>query len=205
MKSGESNWPSPRSEKLPVPFLLLKKKTQRDCLKVMLFSVDWSELVSSQKTKWNSITSSVSKSRTSSKDVSKLKARIIQSSVFTVLTYVTYGMLWRNFWNLYNATFIRMWFYPKTVFKLGFAKSIHHARVLIKQRHIRVRKQVRLTTVLTEIVSWTISNSDWMIFMLFLTNEKWRWSQLVECRIISVWRYNELSFPRQKESVFSPK
>ena len=30
------------------------------------------------------------------------------------------------------------------VFKLGLAKSIHHARVLIKQRHIRVRKQVRL-------------------------------------------------------------
>ena len=80
VKSGESNWPSPRSEKLPVPFLLLKKKTQRDYLKVMLFSVDWSELVSSQKTKWNSITSSVSKSRTSSKDVSKPKARIIQSS-----------------------------------------------------------------------------------------------------------------------------
>merc|ERR1712227_188904 len=45
------NWPAPRSEKLPVPFLLLKKKTQRDYLKVMLFSVDWSELVSSQKTK----------------------------------------------------------------------------------------------------------------------------------------------------------
>merc|ERR1711976_935999 len=51
VKSGESNWPSPRSEKLPVPFLLLKKKTQRDCSKVTLFSVDWSELVSSQKTK----------------------------------------------------------------------------------------------------------------------------------------------------------
>merc|ERR1712059_1349 len=28
------------------------------------------------------------------------------------------------------------------VFKLGLAKSIHHARVLIKQCHIRVRKQV---------------------------------------------------------------
>merc|ERR1712023_304067 len=28
------------------------------------------------------------------------------------------------------------------VFKLGLAKSIHHARVLIKQRHIRVRKRV---------------------------------------------------------------
>merc|ERR1711982_117673 len=28
------------------------------------------------------------------------------------------------------------------VFKLGLTKSIHHARVLIKQRHIRVRKQV---------------------------------------------------------------
>merc|ERR1739849_2061 len=28
------------------------------------------------------------------------------------------------------------------VFKLGLAKSIHHARALIRQRHIRVRKQV---------------------------------------------------------------
>ena len=28
------------------------------------------------------------------------------------------------------------------VFKMGLAKSIHHARVLIKQRHIRVGKQV---------------------------------------------------------------
>jgi len=28
------------------------------------------------------------------------------------------------------------------VFKLGLAKSIHHARVLIKQRHIRVRSQI---------------------------------------------------------------
>merc|ERR1712168_32301 len=27
-------------------------------------------------------------------------------------------------------------------FKLGYAKSIHHARTLIRQRHIRVRKQV---------------------------------------------------------------
>jgi len=28
------------------------------------------------------------------------------------------------------------------VFKLGLAKSIHHARVLIRQRHIRVRSQI---------------------------------------------------------------
>merc|ERR1711970_525378 len=28
------------------------------------------------------------------------------------------------------------------VFKLGLAKSIHHSRVLIKQRHIRVGKQI---------------------------------------------------------------
>lgn len=28
------------------------------------------------------------------------------------------------------------------VLKLGLAKSIHHARVLIRQRHIRVRKQM---------------------------------------------------------------
>ncbi len=30
------------------------------------------------------------------------------------------------------------------VFKLGLAKSIHHARVLIRQRHIRVGSQVKL-------------------------------------------------------------
>ena len=28
------------------------------------------------------------------------------------------------------------------VFKLGLAKSVHHARVLIKQRHIRVGRQI---------------------------------------------------------------
>jgi len=28
------------------------------------------------------------------------------------------------------------------VFKLGLAKSIHHARILIRQRHIRVGKQI---------------------------------------------------------------
>merc|ERR1712121_612813 len=28
------------------------------------------------------------------------------------------------------------------VFKLGLSKSIHHSRVLIRQRHIRVRKQL---------------------------------------------------------------
>ena len=33
------------------------------------------------------------------------------------------------------------------VFKLGLAKSIHHARVLIKQRHIRVRKQVHICEI----------------------------------------------------------
>merc|ERR1711998_202799 len=31
------------------------------------------------------------------------------------------------------------------VFKLGLAKSIHHARILVKQRHICVRKQVVTT------------------------------------------------------------
>ena len=35
------------------------------------------------------------------------------------------------------------------MFKLGLAKSIHHARVLIKQRHIRVRKQVQLCEILS--------------------------------------------------------
>lgn len=34
-------------------------------------------------------------------------------------------------------------FYLQTqVYKLGLAKSIHHARVLIRQRHIRVGKQI---------------------------------------------------------------
>merc|ERR1712168_1063233 len=39
------------------------------------------------------------------------------------------------------------------VFKLGLAKSIHHARVLIKQRHIRVRKQV--VNVPSFMSAWT--------------------------------------------------
>jgi ribosomal protein S4 len=33
------------------------------------------------------------------------------------------------------------------VFKLGLAKSIHHARVLIRQRHIRVGSQVPFLTL----------------------------------------------------------
>ena len=33
-------------------------------------------------------------------------------------------------------------FLQTQVFKLGLAKSIHHARVLIRQRHIRVGKQI---------------------------------------------------------------
>src|SRR5271156_4736076 len=33
------------------------------------------------------------------------------------------------------------------VFKLGLAKSIHHARVLIRQRHIRVGSQVPSLTL----------------------------------------------------------
>ena len=37
------------------------------------------------------------------------------------------------------------------VFKLGLAKSIHHARVLIRQRHIRVRKQVLLFCIQRKI------------------------------------------------------
>ena len=39
-------------------------------------------------------------------------------------------------WNVSNQSM------AMKVFKLGLAKSIHHARVLIRQRHIRVRKQV---------------------------------------------------------------
>ena len=35
-----------------------------------------------------------------------------------------------------------MWWDLFQVFKLGLAKSIHHARTLIKQRHIRVGKQI---------------------------------------------------------------
>jgi small subunit ribosomal protein S9e len=34
------------------------------------------------------------------------------------------------------------------VFKLGLAKSIHHARVLIRQRHIRVGSQVFILLVI---------------------------------------------------------
>ena len=33
-------------------------------------------------------------------------------------------------------------FTPQQVFKSGLARSIHHARVLIRQRHVRVGKQL---------------------------------------------------------------
>jgi ribosomal protein uS4 len=40
------------------------------------------------------------------------------------------------------------------VFKLGLAKSIHHARVLIRQRHIRVGKQiVNIPSFIVRLVS----------------------------------------------------
>merc|ERR1711862_680331 len=43
------------------------------------------------------------------------------------------------------------------VFKLGLAKSIHHARVLIRQRHIRVRKQV--VNIPSFIVLWILRST----------------------------------------------
>lgn len=52
-------------------------------------------------------------------------------------------------WRLFDASFccrVAQDFLERRlqtqVFKLGLAKSIHHARVLIKQRHIRVGKQI---------------------------------------------------------------
>ena len=44
---------------------------------------------------------------------------------------------------VFKLNYCRFMFFFWQVFKLGLAKSIHHARVLIKQKHIRVRKQVR--------------------------------------------------------------
>ena len=43
---------------------------------------------------------------------------------------------------VFKLNYCRFMFFFWQVFKLGLAKSIHHARVLIKQKHIRVRKQV---------------------------------------------------------------
>jgi len=43
------------------------------------------------------------------------------------------------------------------VFKLGLAKSIHHARVLIKQRHIRVRKQVWVSCLTIQKLGFVFS------------------------------------------------
>jgi small subunit ribosomal protein S9e len=48
------------------------------------------------------------------------------------------------------------------VFKLGLAKSIHHARVLIRQRHIRVRKQV----------FFTLSGSFILVMAIFMVEMK---------------------------------
>ncbi|XP_032743021.1 40S ribosomal protein S9-like [Rattus rattus] len=39
------------------------------------------------------------------------------------------------------------------VFKLGLAKSIHHARVLIRQRHIRVSKQANIPSFIVRLDS----------------------------------------------------
>merc|ERR1712037_487169 len=89
VKSGESSWPSPRSERSPVLSSPSTRKTPRDFSKVTRFFDDLSESASSP-----------SRSRISSSDDSR----------------------------------------PRSF--LGLAKSIHHARVLIRQRHIRVRKQV---------------------------------------------------------------
>jgi ribosomal protein S4 len=47
------------------------------------------------------------------------------------------------------------------VFKLGLAKSIHHARVLIRQRHIRVGSQVCPPTPRTALF--------WLPFFCLLT------------------------------------
>ena len=66
------------------------------------------------------------------------------------------------------------------VFKLGLAKSIHHARVLIKQRHIRVRKQVRLTTVLTEIVPWILQL--WLVDIQTISDE-WEMKMKPTCGV----------------------
>ena len=56
------------------------------------------------------------------------------------------------------------------VFKLGLAKSIHHARVLIKQRHIRVRKQVHICEILVSfhIDHFVRKESKKMCFLILI-------------------------------------
>ena len=49
---------------------------------------------------------------------------------------------WFDYPLVIAALSLTLFLSPLQVFKLGLAKSIHHARVLIRQRHIRVRKQV---------------------------------------------------------------
>lgn len=52
------------------------------------------------------------------------------------------GLLVLRAWPLTTACLLPPSLPQTLVFKLGLAKSIHHARVLIRQRHIRVGKQI---------------------------------------------------------------
>ena len=64
VKSGVSNWLSPKSEKSLVLCWRSRRRTQNGSSKETLCCVDWCASEFSQKTKWNSITFWVSKSRT---------------------------------------------------------------------------------------------------------------------------------------------
>jgi small subunit ribosomal protein S9e len=57
---------------------------------------------------------------------------VLRTSWSAVSRYVHSPFFWQNESNPSQTQ----------VYKLGLAKSIHHARVLIRQRHIRVGKQI---------------------------------------------------------------
>lgn len=106
---------------LPVSFLLLTTKIQSDFSKVMLWFVVLSELVSWTRAEWSWITSWPWRLRIS------------------CMSILCFFLKWHY---LTGFSINRERRLQTQVYKLGLAKSIHHARVLIRQRHIRVGKQI---------------------------------------------------------------
>mmetsp|Transcript_45104 Transcript_45104/g.105367 ORF Transcript_45104/g.105367 Transcript_45104/m.105367 type:complete len:145 (+) Transcript_45104:434-868(+) len=76
-------------------------------------------------------------------DATRLQSRCDpdSSSVITRQPHRHCQQLWPCFCRAHSQDFMERRLQTQ-VFKLGLAKSIHHARVLIRQRHIRVGKQI---------------------------------------------------------------
>ena len=116
-KCGGWSTPWPRSGRPPGSCSPWRRRTPGGCSRVTLSSGGWSGSASWTRARWSWTTSSGWRWRTSWRGACRPR--------------------WGRKCSIHHLTIL---FYK--VFKLGLAKSIHHARVLIRQRHIRVRKQV---------------------------------------------------------------